>query len=884
MRFTANQISSTCSIPFEEDSSDHLSSSDIPSIRFLNFISNHLNHMTLKMLVTLIRKIKTLEYLLKSQILIIFNKAKGHLTLMTMRISGLLLISIIAAFSFINTSNDFTQYLIRKLKDYADNYLQEKVYLHFDRPFYFAGDDIWFKIYIVNANSHIHQPFSQVVYVDFMNQNQEVVDRKKVRIKEGMGHGNITLDKNLPTGVYTLHAYSNWMRNFDAFLLFERKISILSPLISLEKMTYRSDSIVLQFFPEGGYMISGIENKVAFKASNLEGKGKQVSGKIIDQDNNIIQEFESFHKGMGLITINPAPETTYFAEINTGSISMSKYKLPAPVQEEFILSVDNSKADFVYVNLVSTADLPKEIGKRVWLVAQSQGKIFFMTYGSLNKNIKISIPKLSLPVGIIHFTVFDENLYPKAERLIYIKKPPAYSIEITSKKNEYQPRDSVNISIKLTNDKKLPVMANLSLSAVDLNQVNFNYQHAHNIHNYLLLTSELKGYIKDPGFYFDPANEKADQALDILLMTHGWRRYKWEKVLTDNYDEPKYLFEAGINITGKLTNQFKKPISNGIVYMIIQSGDWLFQNAVTDEAGNFGFYNLDISSSTEIIIQGQRKKGNKGGIQVIVDSISTMPNFERNLMEFDENEFINYRQVFEMGKKRAEIEAAFDLSAMNIILEEVVIEATKIDPMTERKSGQLYSNPDTRLIMDDANLSGYLSITDFLRGKVAGVVISGSTFDPKITIRGSTPILLLDGFPTSPQVIASIPITNIETVDILKRPNIYGRSGGVIAIYSKKGSVNKDLVRHGLVNFQPKGYSIIKEFYRPAYNQSQEISVKPDHGATLHWEPFVEIDSTGTTDVSFYNAELETTVLIVVEGITKNGLPVVGRMLYSIKK
>lgn len=840
--------------------------------------------MTLKMLVTLIRKIKTLEYLLKSQILIIFNKAKGHLTLMTMRISGLLLISIIAAFSFINTSNDFTQYLIRKLKDYADNYLQEKVYLHFDRPFYFAGDDIWFKIYIVNANSHIHQPFSQVVYVDFMNQNQEVVDRKKVRIKEGMGHGNITLDKNLPTGVYTLHAYSNWMRNFDAFLLFERKISILSPLISLEKMTYRSDSIVLQFFPEGGYMISGIENKVAFKASNLEGKGKQVSGKIIDQDNNIIQEFESFHKGMGLITINPAPETTYFAEINTGSISMSKYKLPAPVQEEFILSVDNSKADFVYVNLVSTADLPKEIGKRVWLVAQSQGKIFFMTYGSLNKNIKISIPKLSLPVGIIHFTVFDENLYPKAERLIYIKKPPAYSIEITSKKNEYQPRDSVNISIKLTNDKKLPVMANLSLSAVDLNQVNFNYQHAHNIHNYLLLTSELKGYIKDPGFYFDPANEKADQALDILLMTHGWRRYKWEKVLTDNYDEPKYLFEAGINITGKLTNQFKKPISNGIVYMIIQSGDGLFQNAVTDEAGNFGFYNLDISSSTEIIIQGQRKKGNKGGIQVIVDSISTMPNFERNLMEFDENEFINYRQVFEMGKKRAEIEAAFDLSAMNIILEEVVIEATKIDPMTERKSGQLYSNPDTRLIMDDANLSGYLSITDFLRGKVAGVVISGSTFDPKITIRGSTPILLLDGFPTSPQVIASIPITNIETVDILKRPNIYGRSGGVIAIYSKKGSVNKDLVRHGLVNFQPKGYSIIKEFYRPAYNQSQEISVKPDHGATLHWEPFVEIDSTGTTDVSFYNAELETTVLIVVEGITKNGLPVVGRMLYSIKK
>ena len=840
--------------------------------------------MTLKMLVTLIRKIKTLEYLLKSQILIIFNKAKGHLTLMTMRISGLLLISIIAAFSFINTSNDFTQYLIRKLKDYADNYLQEKVYLHFDRPFYFAGDDIWFKIYIVNANSHIHQPFSQVVYVDFMNQNQEVVDRKKVRIKEGMGHGNITLDKNLPTGVYTLHAYSNWMRNFDAFLLFERKISILSPLISLEKMTYRSDSIVLQFFPEGGYMISGIENKVAFKASNLEGKGKQVSGKIIDQDNNIIQEFESFHKGMGLITINPAPETTYFAEINTGSISMSKYKLPAPVQEEFILSVDNSKADFVYVNLVSTADLPKEIGKRVWLVAQSQGKIFFMTYGSLNKNIKISIPKLSLPVGIIHFTVFDENLYPKAERLIYIKKPPAYSIEITSKKDEYQPRDSVNISIKLTNDKKLPVMANLSLSAVDLNQVNFNYQHAHNIHNYLLLTSELKGYIKDPGFYFDPANEKADQALDILLMTHGWRRYKWEKVLTDNYDEPKYLFEAGINITGKLTNQFKKPISNGIVYMIIQSGDWLFQNAVTDEAGNFGFYNLDISSSTEIIIQGQRKKGNKGGIQVIVDSISTMPNFERNLMEFDENEFINYRQVFEMGKKRAEIEAAFDLSAMNIILEEVVIEATKIDPMTERKSGQLYSNPDTRLIMDDANLSGYLSITDFLRGKVAGVVISGSTFDPKITIRGSTPILLLDGFPTSPQVIASIPITNIETVDILKRPNIYGRSGGVIAIYSKKGSVNKDLVRHGLVNFQPKGYSIIKEFYRPAYNQSQEISVKPDHGATLHWEPFVEIDSTGTTDVSFYNAELETTVLIVVEGITKNGLPVVGRMLYSIKK
>ncbi|MCH8232747.1 MAG: TonB-dependent receptor plug domain-containing protein [Bacteroidetes bacterium] len=717
-----------------------------------------------------------------------------------------------------------------------------------------------------------------------MNQNQEVVDRKKVRIKEGMGHGNITLDKNLPTGVYTLHAYSNWMRNFDAFLLFERKISILSPLISLEKMTYRSDSIVLQFFPEGGYMISGIENKVAFKASNLEGKGKQVSGKIIDQDNNIIQEFESFHKGMGLITINPAPETTYFAEINTGSISMSKYKLPAPVQEEFILSVDNSKADFVYVNLVSTADLPKEIGKRVWLVAQSQGKIFFMTYGSLNKNIKISIPKLSLPVGIIHFTVFDENLYPKAERLIYIKKPPAYSIEITSKKDEYQPRDSVNISIKLTNDKKLPVMANLSLSAVDLNQVNFNYQHAHNIHNYLLLTSELKGYIKDPGFYFDPANEKADQALDILLMTHGWRRYKWEKVLTDNYDEPKYLFEAGINITGKLTNQFKKPISNGIVYMIIQSGDWLFQNAVTDEAGNFGFYNLDISSSTEIIIQGQRKKGNKGGIQVIVDSISTMPNFERNLMEFDENEFINYRQVFEMGKKRAEIEAAFDLSAMNIILEEVVIEATKIDPMTERKSGQLYSNPDTRLIMDDANLSGYLSITDFLRGKVAGVVISGSTFDPKITIRGSTPILLLDGFPTSPQVIASIPITNIETVDILKRPNIYGRSGGVIAIYSKKGSVNKDLVRHGLVNFQPKGYSIIKEFYRPAYNQSQEISVKPDHGATLHWEPFVEIDSTGTTDVSFYNAELETTVLIVVEGITKNGLPVVGRMLYSIKK
>lgn len=810
-----------------------------------------------------------------------------------MRILGLLLISVLAAFSFINTSDDFTQYLIRKLKDYADNYLQEKGYLHFDRPFYFAGDDIWFKIYMGNANSHIPQPFSKVVYVDFMNQNQEVVDRKKVRIKEGVGHGNFTLDKHLPTGMYTIHAYSNWMRNFDAFLLFERKISILSPLTSLENITYRSDSIVLQFFPEGGYMISGVENKVAFKASNLEGKGMQVSGKIIDQDHNIIQEFESFHKGMGLITINPTPETTYFAEINVGNETLSGYKLPALVQEEFILSVDNSKADFVYVNVVSTAILRKGVDKKVWLVAQSQGEIYFMAQTSLRNNTEISIPKFRLPVGILHFTVFDENQFPKAERLVYIKKPPAYSLEITSENDLYQPRDSVRIKIKLTRDKELPVKANLSLSAVDLNQVNFNYQHAHNIHNYLLLTSELAGYIIDPGFYFDPNNEKADQALDILLMTHGWRRYKWEKVLTDNYDDPKYLFEGGINITGKLTNQFKKPISNGTVSMIIQSGDGLLQNAVTDESGNFAFYNLNVTSSTEIIIQGHRKNrkkgkvGTKGGIQVIVDSISTIPNFEENLIEFNENDFINYQLVMDMGKKRAEIEAAFDLSALDGVLEEVVIKATKIDPMTEKKTGQLYARPDRRFLVDVENLKGYVNIFDMLRGMVPGVIITGNLLiDPQITIRGSTPVILFDGMPMSPDVIASIPINSIETVDILRGVSsvIYGGSGGAIAIYSRMGNIGAQFLRQGMVNLKSKGYSVVKEFYKPVYSQSHEISAKPDHRATLHWDPFVEIDLSGSTDVSFYNTELETTVLIMVEGLTENGIPVVGSMLYNIKK
>ena len=314
---------------------------------------------------------------------------------------------IIISLSF--ASNAFCQNDLNKIQssfnEYKNYSLREKIFTHTDKDLYLAGDIVWFKLYIVNADDNKPIDLSKLAYVEILNADQKPILQTKVELDKRVGNGSLYLPVSLNSGVYKFRAYTNWMKNFDAAYFFEKTITIINTLKTLKIEEPKPNFYDVQFFPEGGNLVQTIQSRVAFKITDQTGKGINCKGLIVRNNNDTITEFQPLKFGIGSFAFTPEAGSTYKAVIKLADTTIIK-ELPKVLESGYVLKVNDqngsqlnvniatsNKLDFVYV-FVHTRQNP--------VVAE---KVFLK-----NGEAELLIEKNKLGEGISHITLFNSGL------------------------------------------------------------------------------------------------------------------------------------------------------------------------------------------------------------------------------------------------------------------------------------------------------------------------------------------------------------------------------------------------------------------------------------------------------------------------------------------
>ncbi|WP_461077498.1 TonB-dependent receptor plug domain-containing protein [Spirosoma flavus] len=798
--------------------------------------------------------------------------------------------------------DDFIKQLLERLQAYNRQRPTEKVYVHTDRNVYLTGETIWLKGSLFNGNTHDADTSSKVLYVDLVDM---VAKRTKLRMQlraiNSYAPGQLVLPDTLLAGTYLLRAYTNYMKNFPDTYYFSKTLTILRPdetSVKGKRSAVTSNAkLDVQFLPEGGQLVAGIESRVAFKAIDGNGQGIPVRGFVLNAQKDTVSGFSSRYLGMGFFTLKPEPAQTYTAFVQTDKGLLVPYPMPSVQAQGVIMQVDNlSNKENVIVYVIHNKPVT-DIGATLTLVAQTRGLVVSAAKIPITKKMSaLRLPKKEFPEGIAQITIFDETNKPAAERLVFINKNEQLRIQIAPNKAIVKNREQVNLDITTTNAEGKPVSANLSLAAVDTRLSPEADSNAATIVSHLLLASDLTGTIEQPDYYFNPTNTDRWIQLDLLLMTQGWRRFTWPDVLAGTVPAVRYPVEEGLSLTGRVVRPNQKDIGGKVALTFVLSrrdSTRAFMMGETDEAGNYGAYNLDFSDTTTVFIQGVKGSNNRNlviSLDQLVAPPLTILRVPYNPLEVNRDE---YAEFIRRAKEYQEIERQIRQNR-EVLLQAVTVKAKKQEPTDSRK---IYSHADATVKFDAMNTAGRLTILDVIQGRVAGLQVTGSGMSARVQIRGAVnfsgpvePLFVIDGMPTDLQGAMSISVQDVDQVDVLKGASaaIYGSraSGGVISILTKRGNssydYSKDVAPGTLVAKLP-GYAAVREFYAPEYTTSKPEHVRPDYRTTLFWSPLIQTNAEGKANVSFFTSDSKTTVRLQAEGATFNGMPGVGRSTLRVE-
>ena len=452
-----------------------------------------------------------------------------------------------------------------------------KMKLDFTRDTYGASDKV---IAELNLNTNQNQPLSNyplkfVAKID----GQKIFEGNS----ETDADGTTFLKFELPEKLETNDGLLNVMIDYEGQT---ESISRSIPIVL--------NNIVLTFYPEGGDLIDEIQTNVAFRALDEFGKPADIEGFITDKLGNQIATFKSFHDGMGAFEFKPEAGKKYFAQISKPKGVTEIYELPEIYKKGFVMNVDNTNKKQLQITVNTT------LTEEVSIIAQVRGKIYHSeTFNVTNGTNTLSIPTKKFPVGVAQITLFDSKNVPRCERLVFVNEANQLKISIKTDKKEYLPREKVKMTIKVEDERGMTVPTNISLSVVDDQLLSFADDKSGNILSKLLLEQDIDFEVDEPAFYFDKEEADANQALDYLLMTAGWRRYTWEKVIEQNIPIITHLPEKTI-IAGVVYQYYNYiPVKNAK----IQIGDTK-EYYFTDDEGKFEIKGLDISEFDYVIISG----------------------------------------------------------------------------------------------------------------------------------------------------------------------------------------------------------------------------------------------------------------------------------------
>ena len=817
----------------------------------------------------------------------------------------------------------FQQYM-NQAQTFANNFPREKAYLHFDNTSYYVGDTIWFKAYVTLAEQQTFSQISRPLYVELVDQTGHIADKQIIKLTQGEGNGQFILPPSMLSGYYEVRAYTRWMlafnepqyfsRTFPIYQLtnsdkLERSITTYELSSSMEnRPSETEEKLNVRFFPEGGQLVEGVTSQVAFKAESKNEGNIELSGTIYTKEGAEITSFETLHDGMGRFEYTPSAQPA-IAKVDFQG-KKYEFTLPQALPNGYVLSTV-SNAGALLVRVFCNAATPQDT-LAVFISHQGRPYVHQLISCRSDAPQEFILPTRKLPAGVLQVSLINRAGNTLCERFVFANPRAPLQISTKKLKEVYAPYAPIRCELQIKNAKGEPVSGELSVSIRD--GVRSDYlEYDNNIFTDLLLTSDLKGYIHQPGYYFASPSPRKQTELDVLLMVHGWRKYDMSQAISTAPFTPLQLPETQLALNGQVKSTILKNKLKDIALSVIVKKDdqFITGGTVTDENGRFSIPVEDFEGTTEAVIQTRKvgKERNKDASILIDRNFSPAPRaygykelhpewkdlayWQQKAESFDSLYMDSIRRVeglyvldeVEIKSKRRQgsnmaskiseksIDAYYDVRRSVDVLRDNGKIVTTIPELMEKLSPQFYWDRTNDkhtyrqkpicYIMDNHILSE--TETQMMLTEVDGlasIIISKGTggIDDDI-IQNTKMSEVTDS--------TGVDISKLDKYSVfylipLPRRDVLNKSQSAVL---------------GTRQTVIQGYTRPLEYYSPAYPTKELYMDKVDKRRTLYWNPSVQADENGKAVIECYNNQYSTPLIIQAETLGKDGQ--IGSMRYS---
>ena len=760
---------------------------------------------------------------------------------------------------------------------YSNQYAQERTYLHYDKSAYAAGETIWFKVYMMQGIYPADE--SKTFYTDWTDDKGNLLSHNVSPIAGATTNGQFDIPANYLGQYIHVKAYTRWMLNFDSAFLYNKDIRILNKNTS-SFATKNTIVPVLEFFPEGGDVIAGVVNKIAFKANDQWGRPLKIKGIIQNNQGAKVDSLHIIHDGMGYFFLTPKPRESFTAKWSVRTPLEKDEKgpeyntaLPAikPDGVSMQVSLNGNKRNFI-VN--AAPGVAARLGTIHLLGTMNQSQVFKATKDITSGIIKGIIPTQDLPTGILTITVFDDHWNPLSERITYVNNEDyLFHPEMTVQHWGLNKRAKNEIQITVPDS----IDANLSVSVTD---ADIDTDSSSTIISHLLLTSDIKGQVYNSSSYFSNNGDSISQNLDLVMLTHGWRRFVWQEIVKGKL--PKINFPKDISfltLSGKVYGATPSQLRDAATIILImkqKNAEGKVLILPVEPNGTFNEPSVLLFDTAHIYY-----RLSKGLTDASVQFMEGRLPPHRNRMPATG---IFYNQLADTSGNYRHYRLADEMTQLlqlyeGKLLENVTVKSKTKSPveiMDQKYTSGLFAGGDSYQfdLVNDVFASSSQNIFYYLQGKVAGLQINTGAGTPSLQWRGGTPQLFVDEVQADPELVSSISVADVAYIKVFRPPFFGGGTSGngAIAIYTRRGDDAKTTPGKGLANNTVSAYTPIRQFYSPNYSTFNAANEKKDLRTTLYWNP--EVITTAKKNqvtLSFYNNDISRAFRVVIEGMTKDG-------------
>ncbi len=761
-----------------------------------------------------------------------------------------------------------------QLKKYNLPRMGEKVYLHHDKPMYLAGEKLWFRAYLAQLATNVPSSEDDMLHIELLSPQGKFIFSSTVPAVHGKSYGGIQLPDSLPSGVYTLRAYSEWMRNFGERLYYHEKMIILNPVEEKPGLARSviNDRNLIAFSAEGGTLVDGIPSQIGFRAEDRFGNGINIKGRITEENGRSVSAIKSVFDGFGNVFMLPRAGVAYNINFNDPEIGLATF--PKVQTAGYSVMINNLKPNTIDILVRGNTRLE---GNKFYLLVISNGLLIDRRMGMLTKQVfRTEIPKTNLPPGFAQILLIDEFGHLFNKRIIYHNPPEEAVVKIYQAKKSYDPRGKIELVLELRDQNGKPLSnANISISVLDKDKL-IRPVDGRNIRSYLNLEYQSDHLLSRPAELLSGFDRETLKDIDLIALNQS---SVVPEILSfdslQRIDSIPVQFQRRKTLAGRaIGKNTGKPLARGYLTILTEDRAWYI---LTDGEGAFQMPPALTAGADKVFVSALDDGGYRVSVNLLWSQYSSREEEEQ----------------WETAQTEIPKKALNYLEKSNPAGEAVSAQTINPDAMMTSAGGTGNRPAPDFIYKPEPKKRRHGSVLDVLDKAIAGVTVNNQKDNIKITFNGDSrsPLVILDGLilnfheflkaggKDDLNLLKDVFSSDIDKIEVYghgKIMNFYGQKwdGGVLYIHTKQ-----------LEKWQKIHGSILEEINFPALlpisvYKGPEYSSKGvppggfDSRSTLYWNPDITTNRRGRVKISFYNSDEAKNMQICVEGITPDGLPV----------